>query len=166
MKALVTYFSQTGNTRKVAEAIYDELQGEKEIRELSEVESVEGYDLLFVGFPMQAFGPAQQAKDFLASQCQGKKIALFLTHGVPGDFEELPEWLENCRQAAKGAEVLGMFDCQGEVAEFLLDAARKSDDPLMQKLAGAGASGKGQPDTKQLDRARSFAGDMLSKQCI
>ncbi|MFO8010682.1 MAG: flavodoxin family protein [Dehalococcoidia bacterium] len=163
MNVLVTYFSQTGNTRKVAEAIFETIEGEKDIREFSNVDSLDDYGLTFVGFPMQAFGPAQQAKEFLANFCQGKEIALFLTHGVTEDFEELPRWLENCRQAADGAEVVGMFDCQGEVAEFLLDAARESDDPLMQKLAGAGEEGKGQPDAKSLDEARAFAVDIMAR---
>ena len=162
MKSLVTYLSQTGNTKKVADAIFEEIQVDKDIKDISEVDSLEGYDLTFVGFPIQAFGPAQAAKDFLAKQCQGKKIAMFTTHGVTQDFEELPGWLDNCRQAANGATVIGMFDCQGEVADFLLDAAAKSDDPLMQKLAGAGAIGKGQPDAASLDRARAFAKDILA----
>lgn len=163
MKVLVTYFSQSGNTKKLAEAIFNAIEVNKEMKEMAEVNSLEGYDLAFVGYPMQAFGPAQPAKDFLAGNCRGRKLALFCTHGVTSDFEELPQWLENCRQAAAEADIVGMFDCQGEVADFLLDAAAKSDDPLMQKLAGAGASGKGQPDSKQLDRARSFAREMMNK---
>ncbi len=162
MKILVVYMSQTGNTKKVAEAIFEEVQGNKEIKELSDVSSLDGYDLTFVGFPMQAFGPAQAAKDFLANNCNGKKIALFTTHGVTLDFEDLPGWLDNCRQAASGATVVGLFDCQGEIAEFLLDAAAKSDDPLMQKLAAAGATGKGQPDAASLDRARAFVKEMTA----
>ena len=98
MSILVTYFSQTGNTKKVADAIYEAIEGEKETKEFSEVESLEEYDLTFVGFPMQAFGPAQQAKSFLENQCNGKKIAVFLTHGVSENFEELPRWLENCNR--------------------------------------------------------------------
>ena len=37
MKSLVTYMSQTGNTKKIAEAIFEELPGEKEIKPLDEV---------------------------------------------------------------------------------------------------------------------------------
>ena len=33
MSVLVAYFSQTGNTKKVAEAIYGEIAGSKEIKE-------------------------------------------------------------------------------------------------------------------------------------
>ncbi len=32
MKVIVTYMSQTGNTKKVAEAIFQEIKGKKEIK--------------------------------------------------------------------------------------------------------------------------------------
>ena len=51
MRILVAYMSVTGNTRKVAEAIYDVITEEKEIGELKDLESLEGYDLIFLGFP-------------------------------------------------------------------------------------------------------------------
>ena len=34
MKTFVTYFSQTGNTKKVAEAIFSVLEDEKEIKDM------------------------------------------------------------------------------------------------------------------------------------
>jgi len=39
VKTLVTYMSKTGNTKKVAEAIFDEINGEKEIKTIDEVDS-------------------------------------------------------------------------------------------------------------------------------
>jgi flavodoxin len=162
MKAIVAYFSQTGNTKKVAEAIYDEIQCEKKIKQLEEIDNVDEYDLIFVGFPIQAFGPAQQGKEFLESRCRGKKVALFMTHAVPEDFERLPHWLAACKDAAEGADVVDMFDCQGEVDEGLLEAARASDDPEFRSLAEAGAGSKGQPDAERLARARAFAKGMIA----
>ena len=53
-KVLVAYMSKTGNTKKVAEVIYDEIQGEKEIKTIEEVESLNSYDLAFLGFPIHA----------------------------------------------------------------------------------------------------------------
>ncbi|MCP4608985.1 MAG: flavodoxin, partial [Planctomycetes bacterium] len=100
MKTLVAYMTQSGNTRKVAEAMFDVIQGEKEIKELSEVESVDGYDLLFVGFPIQAFGPAAKAKQFMEQNVNGKKVALFTTHAASEDSDDLPPWLEACKAAA------------------------------------------------------------------
>ena len=69
MKTLVAYLSQTGNTRKVAEAIFDEVQGEKAIANLNELDGLDGYDFYFVGFPIQAYGPAHAARVFLGKSC-------------------------------------------------------------------------------------------------
>jgi len=49
MKVLVAYVSRTGNTKKVAEAIFQGMQEEKEIKELQNVGNLEGYDLTFIG---------------------------------------------------------------------------------------------------------------------
>jgi flavodoxin len=52
MKVLVTYVSRTGNTKKVAQAIFEQVKGTKETKELQEVDTLEGYDLAFVGLPI------------------------------------------------------------------------------------------------------------------
>jgi flavodoxin len=57
MKVLVAYMSRTGNTKKVAEAIYDAISQPKEIKRVEDVTSLEGYDLSFLGFPIHGFGP-------------------------------------------------------------------------------------------------------------
>ena len=48
MKILVTYYSESGNTKKLAEAIYDAIEEPgKEILPVQEVQSVDSYDLIF-----------------------------------------------------------------------------------------------------------------------
>jgi flavodoxin len=80
MKVLVAYRSQTGNTRKVAGAIYGETSAPKEIKRVEEVASLEGYDFAFLGFPIEWFGPGEKAKQFLEKHAKGKTVALFITH--------------------------------------------------------------------------------------
>lgn len=162
MKVLVAYMSQSGNTKKVAEAMFDVIQGEKEIKEFSEIESVDGYDLLFVGFPIQAFGPAQNAKQFMENNISGKKVALFTTHASPEDSDDLPPWLEACKVAAAKAEIVGFFNCQGELAPDIMEMLKSSDDPKMKSFGEQGPSTKGQPDASRLERAREFAKKMTS----
>ncbi|MDM8001227.1 MAG: flavodoxin family protein, partial [Dehalococcoidia bacterium] len=41
MKTLVAYVSRTGNTKKVAHAIFAEIRGEKELKELGQVSTLE-----------------------------------------------------------------------------------------------------------------------------
>jgi len=82
MKVIVLYYSQTGNTERVAQAIFKEIQTEKCLKELKEAKGLEGYELAFVGFPIHYGGPAKQAKSFLEKHAQGKKVAMFVTHAT------------------------------------------------------------------------------------
>ncbi len=163
MRALVAYFSQTGNTKKVGEAIYQAIRCEKDIKGFSDITDVNPYDLLFIGFPIQAFRPAAQGKEFMKAYCQDKPVALFITHAVPGDFEDLPIWIDRCKLPLPEANVIGVFDCQGEVSETLLEFALESDDPVLKQLGKFGATAKGQPDAAQFKRAREFAEDVVAK---
>jgi len=163
MKVLVTYFSQSGNTRKVAEAIFQEIQASKEIRELAQVDSLDGYNLTFLGFPIQAFGPAQQAAAFMEKHAAGKNLALFITHAAPEDSTDLQQWLANCRALAAGANLVGMFDCQGELSEQVADLMSKSGDERLAAWAKDRPSTLGQPDDTSLQRARAWARELLQK---
>ena len=93
MKIIIAYMSETGNTKKIAEAIFQEIQEEKEIKELNQIDDLESCDLVFVGFPLHGYGAPEEVKGFLEKFCMGKKIALFVTHGAPEDSEELQPWL-------------------------------------------------------------------------
>jgi flavodoxin len=163
MKTLVAYFSQTGQTKKVAEAIFESIEGDKELKEFSQVDGLEGYDLSFIGFPIIAFGPAKDGKDFLEQHAAGRKIALFVTHAAPEDQEGVDAWLDKCREAAAPADLVGFFDCQGELAEAIADVLSKSDDPMMRSFGERRPETLGQPDAVCLQRAGEFARETMGK---
>ncbi|MFW6125867.1 MAG: flavodoxin, partial [Chloroflexota bacterium] len=94
----------------------------------------------------------------------GANIAMFVTHGTPEDHEELPGWLQKCKDAAAGAKVAGFFDCQGELAEWVADMLKQSGDPKMAGYAEARPASIGQPDETRLERARAFARGVMGKQ--
>jgi flavodoxin len=159
MRVLVGYMSQTGNTKKVAEAIFGEIEGEKEIKKLNQIKDMEGYDLVFLGFPIRGFGPDKKAKKFLKTQCPGKKIALFITHAAPEDHEDLPGWLAKFKDAAIGATIVDMFNCQGQLykpVKFVM-----SIHPDSRSWAKTDSS-KGQPDAARLEKARVFARKVMN----
>ena len=163
MKVIVVYMSLTGNTRKIAEAIFGEIQEEKEIKELSEIDDLEGCDLAFVGFPMHGFGAPEEVKSFLEKHGRGKKIVLFVTHGAPEEYEGVQPWLAKCREAAAGANVIDMFNCQGELAQNVIDELLKSDNPQYRAYGEAGPSTRGQPDATRVERARIFAREIMER---
>lgn len=163
MKTLVTYMTQTGNTKKIAEAIYGEIEGEKEIKDISEIESLEGYDLAFIGFPVMQFDIPPKVKTFLSEKTSGKNIAIFMTHAVPEGFEAIHSWTGSAEQAASGANIVGQFDCQGELAQHVIDMLLKADDPEMKKFGEMGPSTKGQPDESRVQKAKEFAKEMQAK---
>jgi flavodoxin len=163
MNVLVAYFSQTGNTRKVAEAIYEAITEAKEIKELAAVESLEAHDLAFIGLPILGFGPAEEAKEFLAAHAAGKRVALFITHASPEDSEPLQEWLAKCKEAAADSNLVGMFDCQGELSKAVAELLAKSEDPELRAFAEARSETLGQPDEARLEKARAFAREIIEK---
>jgi flavodoxin len=163
MKVLVAYQTQSGNTKRVAEAIYGEIQADKDIKEIKDLEGLEGYDLYFVGFPVQGYGPANVAKVFLEEHAAGKDIALFITHASPEDREPLREWLDRCKEAAAGANIVGMFNCQGELAKDVADFMLNSGDAQLAAWAEDRPDTIGQPDATRLERARAFAREIMQK---
>jgi hypothetical protein len=103
------------------------------------------------------------AKEFLENNAAGRQIALFITHGVMEDSPELPEWLGNCKAPAAGAVLLGVFNCQGEVDENVIELLLKSDNEMLRQFGEQGPSSKGQPDASRLDKAREFARQTMAK---
>jgi flavodoxin len=160
MKVLVAYMSRTGNTKKVAEAIYGVIPEPKEIKRVEDVTTLEGYDLTFLGFPILRFGPDGKTKTFLETHVKDKTIALFVTHMAPEGIPELQEWLQKFRDAAVGANILGFFDCQGEIHGLMKTIVRLNRDPHVRESI---QTSQGKPDTVRLERARTFANETMNK---
>jgi len=163
MKVLIAYHSVSGNTRKVAEAIYKEIKADKEMKALNDVKDLKGYDLSFIGLPIHAYGPANEAKAFLEKSVAGKDIALFITHSAPEGEPLVQKWLAACKIAASSANIVGVFDCQGELAQNVADMMLGSKDPQLIAWAEHRSETLGQPDAGRLKKARKFAKEIMGK---
>ena len=160
-RTLVAYMSFSGNTKKVAEAIYGEISGDKEIKPINEVADIKACDISFLGFPTHGYGPDKKAKAALERLCKdGKKVALFVTHAAPEDEPEVSECIAKFREAASGAELVGVFHCQGELAKGVKFIMKISPSRKLRSDAKRDTS-KGRPDEVRLDRARAFARDAV-----
>jgi flavodoxin len=162
MKALVTYYSETGNTKKVADAIYEGInEAKKDIVPLSDVGGVEEYDVVFCGFPVHAHSVPGKVSAFIKSLPEGTNIAFFSTHGSLRGGELAIAAFYEATQLAAPLNVLGTFGCRGGVKGSIIDA-------LMQKVehrpwALEAQSAAGHPDQADLEDARAFADVMITK---
>ncbi|MGD8507030.1 MAG: flavodoxin family protein [Candidatus Bathyarchaeota archaeon] len=163
MRVLVAYTSRTGNTKKVAEAIYEEIEEEKAIKEFDNITNLDDYDLIFVGFPIENFGPCEKARTFLKSFCVGKTIVLFITHAAPEYLPAVLGWLVKCIEAASESNVAAVFNCKGELAEDVRQSMLKSPNPMIRAWAEKSIMSKGQPDTTRIERTRLFVKELLKK---
>jgi flavodoxin len=155
--------TETGNTKKLAEAIHSEVAGDKDIKEMQELLDLDGYDFAFIGFPIHNFGPPKQVRSFLQKRTDGKKVALFITHGAPEDFEDVKAWIDGCVAAAKNADIVGVFNCQGEKSDKIIDLIKKSKQPKLRSFARNAHKAKGRPNAETLKSARIFARNIIEK---
>jgi hypothetical protein len=136
---------------------------EKEIKPINEVETIEGYDVAFLGFPIHQMGPDKNEVKLLQKHCvDNRKIVLFITHAAPEDSPDLPPMIEKFRQAARGANIIDTFDCQGELAKGVKLIMSVMPDAKLRRWAKQDNS-KGQPDDARIANARQFSKNVMKK---
>lgn len=162
MKVLVTYYSETGNTEKVARAIYDGIEkAEKEILPIQETENVADYDLIFCGFPVHASSVPLKVETFLRSVPEGKKMAVFATHGSLPRGQLAVAAFDYAASLLSNAKVMGTFGCRGKVRSSLLEQLMKK--PEHKGWVEEAQSASRHPDEADLEDAKGFAKQMVKK---
>jgi len=168
MKILVIYYSQSGNTKKVADVIFEMLPSPKLIVKMEEVESLDEFDLIFAGFPVWQFGVPKPARPFFSRLTKAHQVALFVTHAMDPDTSNpelrmmLDGILEKCRKAGDKANLAGFFHCRGELSKETADMLAHSRMPLLERFAGMREETLGHPDHNDLRLARTFCQEILN----
>ena len=161
MKALVAFYSESGNTEKLAKAIYDGINvPEKEIVPISEANALDN-DVIFVGFPVQASSVPAKVEEFIKSVPEGKKLAYFVTHGSLRGGQLAISALYYAFSLALKVTVLGTFGCRGQVKPRLIDALLKNPEHKAWAMEAQGAAGH--PDTADMEDGKEFANLMIAK---
>jgi len=118
-KAIVIYFSQSGNTKKIAEAIHKGIEsalGNCELSRLKDISAREliPYDIIGLGYPAWSSKEPPNVRTFISQMVslEGKHVFAFSTHGA------LPSGLVSSiaplvRQ--KGMKMVGFRDWYGGV---------------------------------------------------
>lgn len=182
MKVLIAYYSETGNTEKIAKAVHEEVSKEqeaylKQIRDVS-VESLSGYQLVFLGAPCHDADLAMPLKRFLDSIPQEPqfKLAGFFTHATftpeksARSRELYKEWAGKCSLSfestchEKNIEFLGYFHCQGvpspPIEAFIRREIITSDAEWEEYLPEV----RKHPSPKDLKDAKAFARKILENE--
>lgn len=156
-KVLITYFSSTGNTKKIAETIYAIFEGENSIKPVNELQEreIEESSLIFIGFPVYSHSVPFPLEAVLKRIPEGKRIALFSTHGSLTGGRLSRQALEYASVLASKAKILGTFSCRGKVSPQALEMLEKS--PEHKAWADMAVSARTHPDESDLEDARSFA---------
>ena len=140
MKSIIIYYSYNGNTKKVAYVLWEYLKSQSEVefvelKGLDESRSFFGqcqrafwhkkaviqpvnfdlrsYDLICIGTPVWAFGPAPAMNTYLdkCSGLEGKLITLFSTYGSGTGNERCLNYMQGIL-AKKGAKEFKRFSIQ------------------------------------------------------
>lgn len=149
MKSLIVYYSQTGNTGKIARAIHRGLAGKVERCDLKTVaeadpEEVEACDLIGIGSPVWCGAETPNVRRFIEALPvqQGRHIFCFNTHGVMPE-QYFPTVVR--RLKGRGFTVIGMRDWFGDVCF---------------QMAPSPYYTHGHPDDIDLEEAEAFGREM------
>jgi flavodoxin len=159
MNILVAYYSETGNTRRVAEVIFEAIRhARKTLLAIDQESDLEPYDLVFCGFPVQHHSVPAKMVRFLERLPKGKKLAIFATHGSLRGGEKAVSAFYQALSLAKGQTVIGTFGCRGQVKFQLID--EWMENPQHRAWAMEAQSANGHPDAADLEEAGTFAETM------
>ena len=132
MSISVVYWSGTGNTQAMAEAVVEGIKAAGQEAELLEVGNadakiVAAVDALALGCPAMGAEVLEESEmepfvEELESYVSGKKILLFGSYGW-GDGEWMRNWEESCKEAGANL-VCDSVICQEEPDDEATDACK------------------------------------------
>jgi flavodoxin I len=172
LRVLVAYYSDTGNTEKIAEAVFEEAskKHQAQLKKIKEVkpEDLSNYDIVFVGGPCQANDLASPVKKLLNAMPVSPKfkVAGFFTHmspaGEKGGYGRCIDSFDKIK-GEKKVDFRGYYDCQGvpspQVQQLVKRGMNVPDDLWEKRMREASKH----PSAEDLKKAREFAQQVLAK---
>lgn len=162
METLVTFYTDSGNTEKLAKAVFEGIdQTGKEIRPIKDVSTVDGYDLIFCGFPVQSHSVPAKVEAFIRSMPRGKNVAFFATHGSLRGGKLAVTAFHYALTLASHLNVLGTFGCRGRVQEKIIEELfRKAEHKAWAEEAQSAAE---HPSATDLEEGKEWAKWMVAR---
>lgn len=180
MTTLVTYSSITGNTQKVAESIYEGIEGDKliiPIRDIDKLDSIglhelgktvdlQDFDRIVIGYWVDKGHMDALAKKF-AKSLSGRHIATFGTLGAAPDSDHGKKVLGKVADlCSKDNDYLGGYLVRGKVDPKLVEKMGKFPlklvHPLTPERQARIDAAKPHPTEEDLLNAREFFANLLN----
>ncbi len=181
MRTIVLYYSLSGQTRKIAEAIFEiaKKETEAELVELKDftAEELNHYDLAFIGSPCHDSDLAKPIKLLLENIRKNPKfkLACFVTHSCSppeqGDrFAKLfDEWVGKCSKtldevaSSKNIDFLGYFRCQGAAIPAIENFIHTQIITDVKEFQQYVTEARKHPDEQDIKNAQEFALKIIKK---
>lgn len=181
MKILTVYYSKTGQTEKIARAIYAAVaeKHESSIEKIkkTKVDSLDEYDLVFIGAPCHNADLAKPVKKFLNNIPPNPKFKLagFFTHAClpPEGSEEdkllFQRWVGKCVPTfekitdEKKIDFQGYFRCVGAATKMVEMFIHRKIITDKQKWTEHLPDLRASPNTEDIENAQKFALKILQQ---
>ena len=168
MKILVYYFSNTGNTEKIASSIVEGLEGEEvELLKIEDADpsTLKNYDLVVLGSGIYGGKLNKKVIDFMKVVTEyPPSFAFFNTHQSATSYQKAFERIRGKIEEAN-SKVIGEFDCIGEnlgmpketilgMLDKLPPEERKRQEAKLEQTVG-------HPNTQDLENAKAFGKSLI-----
>lgn len=122
MKGLIIYSSKTGNTKRMAEKIYEALKDKQQmtIKDIREAPEVEQFDFILLGAWIDRGTLETKTLKFLKT-IKNKKLGLFATLGAMPDSEHGRKVIKNLENLLIDRDSLGQYICPGLVDPRMIE---------------------------------------------
>jgi flavodoxin len=123
INTLICYSSKTGNTKKVAEIIFEICPFNKDIFNLEknrDIPDSDNFDLIIVGYWVESSKANSLTIDFL-NTVKNKRVVLFGTAGTDVNHPYVKSVISKTENEIDSSnDLLGHFICQGQISEEVI----------------------------------------------
>ncbi len=168
MKILITFYSKTGNTEKVANSIKEGLADHKvDILKVEDTDSASlgNYEIIFLGSGIYAGRVSKTVLDLIKkAEKLPPKFVFFNTHASIDSYQN---GFKRVKRMIGDAQLLGEWDCRGESLGIPMETRFKMIEnlpPEQQEQAKKDMELlKGHPNQEDLENAKEFAKSVIKK---
>jgi flavodoxin len=133
-EGLIVYSSISGNTRLLAENVYNKFEKSADLYSIENAPDPQKYSWIFLGFWVNRGTADEKTKAYIES-IKGKDIGYFGTLGAYPDSEHAEKVINSVSSLiSKENRLLGSFLCQGRIKSKLTEKFKKMEGNHSHKM--------------------------------